>query len=82
VNEIARCRNYDDKPFLDFINPESLTMVTNSKAEPVIVQVERVKDSCFEREGYFCLDLKEDGVVFNRTVTLRDSWAKIESKGN
>jgi len=37
----------------------------------------------FERQGYFCVDLdsKPDALVFNRTVTLRDTWAKIEKKG-
>ncbi|AWY00859.1 glutamine--tRNA ligase [Marinomonas primoryensis] len=81
VNELPDA-NYDDKTFLDFINPESLTMVTIAKAEPSLLQSEKGQGFQFEREGYFCRDLKEDGVVFNRTVTLRDSWAKIEAKGN
>jgi glutaminyl-tRNA synthetase len=81
VNELPDA-NYDDKTFLDFINPDSLTMVTIAKAEPSLLLSEKGQGFQFEREGYFCRDLKEDGAVFNRTVTLRDSWAKIEAKGN
>lgn len=73
--------NYEDKTFLDFINSESLTVLTNAKVEPSLLTSEKGQGFQFEREGYFCRDLKEDGVVFNRTVTLRDSWAKIEAKG-
>ncbi|WOD09346.1 glutamine--tRNA ligase/YqeY domain fusion protein [Marinomonas sp. GJ51-6] len=80
VNE-APDANYEDKSFLDFINPESLTTITAAKAEPSLVKSEKGQGFQFEREGYFCRDLEEDGMVFNRTVTLRDSWAKIEAKG-
>jgi glutaminyl-tRNA synthetase len=81
VNE-APDANYEDKNFLDFINPDSLTTITIAKAEPSLLASEKGQGFQFEREGYFCRDLKEDGMVFNRTVTLRDSWAKIEAKGN
>ena len=80
VNE-APDANYEDKSFLDFINPESLTVIAAAKAEPSLVESEKGQGFQFEREGYFCRDLEEDGMVFNRTVTLRDSWAKIEAKG-
>ena len=81
INE-APDANYEDKNFLDFINPDSLTVLTNAKVEPSLLGSEKGQGFQFEREGYFCRDLKEDGLVFNRTVTLRDSWAKIEAKGN
>ncbi len=71
---------HEDKTFLDFINPESMTEASNAKVEPSLAQAEPGVGYQFEREGYFCRDLKEDGMVFNRTVTLRDSWAKIEAK--
>jgi len=80
VNE-APDANYEDKNFLDFINPESLTTISSAKAEPSLLESDKGQGFQFEREGYFCRDLKEDGMVFNRTVTLRDSWAKIEAKG-
>ncbi|ETX11717.1 glutaminyl-tRNA synthetase [Marinomonas ushuaiensis DSM 15871] len=80
VNE-APDANYEDKNFLDFINSESLATITAAKAEPSLLKSNKGQGFQFEREGYFCRDLKEDGMVFNRTVTLRDSWAKIEAKG-
>ncbi|TPE55685.1 glutamine--tRNA ligase/YqeY domain fusion protein [Maribrevibacterium harenarium] len=72
---------HEGKTFLDFINPDSLTLATNAKLEPSLANAEPGVGYQFEREGYFCRDLKEEGMVFNRTVTLRDSWAKIEAKG-
>ena len=69
------------KPLTDFA-AESLTVLTNAKVEPSLLTSDKGQGFQFEREGYFCRDLKEDGMVFNRTVTLRDSWAKIEAKGN
>lgn len=72
---------HEGKTFLDFINPDSLTLAANAKLEPSLANAEPGVGYQFEREGYFCRDLKEEGMVFNRTVTLRDSWAKIEAKG-
>ena len=80
INE-APDANYEDKNFLDFINPESLTTIVSAKAEHSLLTSEKGQGFQFEREGYFCRDSKEEGMVFNRTVTLRDSWAKIEAKG-
>lgn len=71
---------HEGKTFLDFINPESMTVASNAKVEPSLAKAEPGVGFQFEREGYFCRDLKEEGMVFNRTVTLRDSWAKIEAK--
>ncbi len=70
--------------FIDHLNPESLTILTECVVEPSLAQAEPGSSFQFEREGYFCVDTEDstsDRLVFNRTVTLRDSWAKIEQKG-
>ena len=68
--------------FADTINPESL-VVLNGFVEPSLAQAEAEKGFQFERMGYFCADKKDSSaekLVFNRTVGLRDTWAKIEAK--
>ncbi len=68
--------------FASTINPESLT-VMNGFVEPSLVEAEAEKGYQFERMGYFCADSKDSSkehLVFNRTVSLRDTWAKIEAK--
>jgi len=72
---------HKDKNFLDFINPESLKMVT-AKMEPGLEDVDPGGRYQFQRLGYFCVDANSSpgNPVFNRTVTLRDTWAKIEQK--
>lgn len=80
-NEEAPDANYEDKTFLDFINPDSLKVLSEAKLEPSLASSEKSQGFQFEREGYFCRDSDREGLVFNRTVTLRDSWAKIEAKG-
>ena len=65
--------------FLDNVNPESLVVLQGCRAEPSLLQAQVGESFQFEREGYFCLDSvdsKPDALVFNRTVTLRDSWGK------
>ena len=65
--------------FLDNVNPESLVVLKGCRAEPSLLQAQVGEGFQFEREGYFCLDSvdsKPDALVFNRTVTLRDSWGK------
>jgi glutaminyl-tRNA synthetase len=64
--------------YLDEINPNSLTIIT-AKVEPFLAEAKAGEQFQFERTGYFTVDTKlsKDGApVFNRTVTLRDSWAK------
>ena len=64
--------------FLAVINPESL-VIKQGYAEPSLAQAEAGKAYQFEREGYFCLDSRyatATSLVFNRTVGLRDTWAK------
>ncbi len=75
--------NKDGRTLLDVINPESLTVFHNCKAESGLVGAVVGKPYQFEREGYFVLDSdahKSKNLVFNRTVTLRDSWTKIAPK--
>lgn len=69
--------------YLDDLNPDSLVIVPDAKAEPEILKAKRGDYLQFIRNGYFCLDTKEgqDGkLAFNRTVTLKDSWAKMMKK--
>ncbi len=65
--------------FLDNINPDSLQVLSGCRAEPSLAQAQPEDRFQFEREGYFVADLKETQPgkpVFNRTVTLRDSWGQ------
>jgi len=65
------------------LNPKSLEVLTGCKVEPSVAEAEPGSRFQFLRLGYFCLDPVDsvDGkLVFNRTVSLRDSWAKIEKK--
>jgi glutaminyl-tRNA synthetase len=69
--------------FLDDINPESRTVLEGCKVEPGLADLDLGETMQFERQGYFCLDTDStpDALVFNRTVSLRDSWAKTQNKG-
>jgi len=71
-----------DKSFLDFINPESLKVLSPCYAEPGLQKAAIEQGYQFEREGYFCLDAKssDSKLIFNKTIGLRDSWAKVEQK--
>ena len=74
----------EDKTFKDFINPDSLEILTDCKLEPSLATAAPGSFYQFERLGYFCADSKEskpDNLVFNRTATLRDTWAKIAKAG-
>ena len=72
----------EGKTFLDYINPDSLRTVS-ARLEPAMAQIRTGETVQFERLGYFCKDRDstDELPVFNRTVTLRDTWAKIEKKG-
>jgi glutaminyl-tRNA synthetase len=73
----------DGEDFTDFINPDSLEILDNCRLEPSLGDIEP-EDICqFERLGYFCADrydCTKDRLVFNRTVTLRDTWARLKKK--
>ncbi len=69
--------------FLAHINPESLQVLADAVVEPSLAGAQPGDRFQFEREGYFCVDAHEaeqNRLVFNRIVTLRDSWAKIEQQ--
>ena len=64
------------------LNPRSLQILGDCRAEPSVKHATVGSRFQFERQGYFCLDSdsNDQKLVFNRTVSLRDSWAKIEKK--
>ncbi len=66
--------------FLDDLNPDSLQIVPRAKLEPSIRGAAPFTRYQFERLGYFCVDpdSSEDRIIFNRTVTLKDTWAKVK----
>ncbi len=68
------------KDYREFLNPDSIEVLTDCKVEPSLGNAQPGDRFQFERLGYFCIDPdSSDGrLVINRTVTLRDSWAKIE----
>src|SRR5207245_4589447 len=66
------------------LNPSSLEVVRGARLEPALAGSDRGSRYQFERQGYFCVDERDSSpsrLVFNRTVGLRDPWAKIEGKG-
>lgn len=82
----------EGKTFLDNLNPNSLTVLKNCKLEPAMASAKMVTNPengvleperfQFERLGYFCVDKDStpENLVFNRSCTLKDSWAKLASK--
>jgi glutaminyl-tRNA synthetase len=70
----------DGTSFIDALNPHSLERLTGCLVEPSVAEAAPGTRYQFERQGYFCVDLDStpDLLVFNRTVQLRDTWAKIE----
>ena len=66
------------------LNPDSLTVLASCKLEPSLAGATPGNRYQFERQGYFCVDSvdsTDEKLVFNRTVSLRDSWARIEQAG-
>jgi glutaminyl-tRNA synthetase len=74
----------EGKTFIDNLNPNSIEVLTGCLAEPGLAEVKSGDLFQFMRQGYFCVDPdSEPGkLVFNRAVSLRDTWAKIEQKMN
>ena len=71
----------DGADWLDFLNPESLVIIDDAKLEPGLKDAAPGSRYQFERQGYFCVDTEDstpDRLVFNRTATLRDSWARAQ----
>jgi len=70
--------------FRELLNPDSLQVLPHAKVEPYLAKVAKVEDKFqFQRIGYFCVDPDStpDHLVFNRTIGLKDSWAKQAAKG-
>ena len=68
--------------FTENLNPDSLQVLHDCKIEPSVRDAERGTKYQFERLGYYCVDRRsEHKLVFNRTIGLRDTWAKIERRG-
>lgn len=89
----AEVRNYDrlliiedssqvGDQFKKFLNPESLTVIPHVFVEPSLKEAEIGKSVQFMRKGYYCLDpdTTADKLIFNRTVSLKDTWAKEKNK--
>lgn len=73
----------DGKDWKDFLNPNSLEILAGCKLEPSLANAGPGEGFQFERNGYFCVDSKDSAgshLVFNRTTTLKDAWAKAKSK--
>jgi glutaminyl-tRNA synthetase len=72
----------EGKDVLDYLNPNSLETIANAKNEPSLANVAPGTRYQFERLGYFCADpdSKPGAAVFNRTVALKDMWARIEKR--
>lgn len=68
-----------EKSFLEAINPDSLQVLSHCKGERGLAQAEVEQSFQFEREGYFCRDSKASHLVFNRTIGLKDTWAKNDN---
>lgn len=68
-----------DRDFTEFINPNSLEVIT-AMAEPSVNQLAIGDQVQFQRKGYYCVDpdTNHDKIVFNRTATLKDTWAKLD----
>jgi glutaminyl-tRNA synthetase len=62
------------------LNPDSLEVISDARLEPALAATKPGEPVQFERQGYFCLDTdaKPGQLVFNRTVGLRDTWAKVQ----
>jgi glutaminyl-tRNA synthetase len=73
----------EGRDFKSYLNPNSLETLPSCRVEPILAGAAPGSRYQFERQGYFCIDTvdsSDKGLVFNRTVTLRDTWAKIEKK--
>ena len=72
----------EGEDFTDYINSDSLIVARSCKLEPSLKSAKPGDVFQFERQGYFCVDpdSTDEQLIFNRTITLRDTWAKIQQK--
>lgn len=86
-NHLFIKENPEDVPeggsFIDNLNPESLIVLKNCKVEAACKNIQKGEPFQFMRHGYFCLDSDstDDKKIFNRSVSLKDTWAKIVKEG-
>ena len=83
VTENPAADNKEELDFIKHLNPNSLEILLHSRVEPSLANAAPGSIYQFERLGYFCVDTKDstdNDLVFNRTVTLRDSWKKMDKK--
>lgn len=73
----------EEGDFKEYINPDSLQVIADAYIEPALLDADNANAYQFIRKGYFCLDTDStpEKLVFNRTVTLKDAWAKEVKKG-
>lgn len=71
-----------EKDFKELLNPDSLKVLTNCKVEPFLKNAKHLENFQFQRIGYFNIDPDStpEKLVFNRTVSLKDSWSKVKNK--
>jgi glutaminyl-tRNA synthetase len=81
-NEVTESERPGERDFTDNLNPLSLEVITDAKLEPSLANAPVENRYQFERLGYFCVDpdSKPGKPVFNRTVALKDMWARIEKR--
>ena len=72
----------EGKTYSDYLNPDSLLSLTDCLIEPLGVQTKPLDRFQFLRQGYFCADLDHtpEKPIFNRIVSLKDTWAKIKKR--
>ena len=73
----------DGRDLFEDLNPDSETVLRRCPVEPTVADVPAGETVQFERLGYFCPDPDSapGALVFNRTLTLRDTWAKLQAQG-
>ncbi len=73
----------EDGDFKDYINPDSMHVLPQAYIEPSLAEAQPMQQFQFLRKGYFCVDTDStsDKIIFNRTATLKDAWAKEMKKG-
>lgn len=72
----------EEGDFLDYLNPDSLQIISKAYIEPSLANAHLKQNFQFIRKGYFVVDKNSnaDKLIFNRTVTLKDNWAKVQGK--
>ena len=82
-NQLFARADPDVGNFVADLNPDSVEVLTDCKLEPALAATNSAEPVQFERQGYFCPDptSRSDALVFNRTIELRDTWAKLQVGG-